>query len=157
MKVVSNSGPIIALSKIQKIDILRKLYGEIYIPLQVQQEVSNSKYSPVRLSEDWIHICRLKDPIETMLSHELDEGEAEAISLVKEINADTLIIDERKGRMIARDVYKISITGTCGILLKAKKNQYIEKISPLLDTLKREGYYISEVLTEEVLKAANEK
>jgi uncharacterized protein len=156
LKVVSNSGPLIALSKIQRIDILRKLFGEIFIPWQVHQEISNSKYSPVHLSENWIHICKLSAPIETMLAHELVEGEAASISLVKEIPADMLIIDERKGRMIARDFYKISITGTCGILLKAKKNLYIEKISPLLNTLKRKGYFISEVLTEEVLKAANE-
>ncbi|HNF28108.1 MAG TPA: DUF3368 domain-containing protein, partial [Leptospiraceae bacterium] len=68
---------------------------------------------------------------------ELDRREAEAITLALKKNADWLIIGERKGRNIAKNVYGINIIGTAGILLKAKESGIINQVSPLLQELKK--------------------
>ena len=64
--------------------------------------------------------------------------------------------DDMLGRKIAK-LQNIKITGTAGILLKAKKEKLIKELAPLLDNLIKEGFYISEKLIVYLLEIAEEK
>jgi len=85
----------------------------------------------------------------------LDEGEAEAIVLALEANANLVLLDDREARLQAKRL-GLRVTGTLGILLRAKKLRLIENSREELNKLKETGFHISVSLEEEVLKAAEE-
>ena len=86
---------------------------------------------------------------------QLDEGEAEVIQLAKEARATTVIIDEKKGRRVAKSL-GLRVRGTLGILLELKKRGLIKLVKPVIDEMLKEGYYLSSELIAEVLRAAGE-
>ena len=86
----------------------------------------------------------------------LDLGEAEAIALAVELNADRLLIDERLGRVIAVRS-GLQVTGVLGILIAAKRRNLIQDVKPMLDALIQQvGFWVDEQLYAEVLQAAGE-
>ncbi|MGC1307995.1 MAG: DUF3368 domain-containing protein [Phormidesmis sp.] len=77
-------------------------------------------------------------------------------AVAAELKADTLLIDERLGRREASRL-NLSITGTLGILLVAKKQNIFSAIRPIIDQLIDEaGFRISNQLYREVIAAAEE-
>jgi len=132
LKTVSNTTPIISLLKISKLNILQEMYGEIYVPEAVYKEVESGKnkdyYCDLKRT-DWIKIKAIKDKKDLNRFIDLDQGEAEAIILSTELNAGLLIIDEKPGRLHAKHI-GLNITGTIGVLLKAKSIGIIEAIKP---------------------------
>ncbi len=157
-KVVSNTTPIISLLKLNRLDLLKQLYTQIYIPVAVYNEIKagNTKQYYCDLSTiDWIKIIEIKDKQAVKYFLDLDSGEAEAIVLATEINADLIILDEKLGRFHAKHA-DLKITGTIGILIKAKKNGLIEELKPLLDELSHKDVWISEKLKREILNKIGE-
>jgi uncharacterized protein len=86
---------------------------------------------------------------------DIDSGEAEAVILSTELNADLIILDEKLGRFHAKHA-DLKITGTIGILLKAKTIGLIKEIRPLLNELTDKDVWISEKLKREILEKAGE-
>lgn len=84
----------------------------------------------------------------------LGKGEAAAITLALKLQTG-LLIDERLGRSAAKKL-NVKIIGTAGVLLLAKRNKLIDKVSPLIYELKKSGYYLSSELIMEILKKAKE-
>ena len=89
------------------------------------------------------------------LLNELDRGEAEAIFLAKELNADMLIIDERMGYKIAQSQKIVSI-GTLTVLQVAKEKQLIKKVKPLLDEMIEKGRWYCNAVYTQFLKQIGE-
>ena len=90
------------------------------------------------------------------LAAELDSGEAEAIILASELDADLLLVDERKGRLAANR-FGLRSTGLLGVLLEAKKADLLDCLSPILDDLTdRAGFRVSAAVKAEFLKLAGE-
>ena len=87
---------------------------------------------------------------------DLDKGEAEAIVLATEIGADLIFLDETLGRFHAKHA-GLKVTGTLGILLKAKQFGFVNELKSLLLELRIKGIWLSDRLIEEMLKLANEK
>ena len=99
MKTVSNTTPIISLSSIGKIEILKDLFQEIIIPQAVYDEIKVKQgygYNEVDLSFITVQTIQNTER-EKFLLEQLDAGEVQAIVLSKEINADNTIIDENTG------------------------------------------------------------
>ena len=86
---------------------------------------------------------------------DLDTGEASAIALALESPASLLIIDEQKGRKIAKEL-GLNTLGTLGCLVKAKKIGHYEMLLPILQKIRQSGFYISENLMREILELAGE-
>ena len=159
-KVIVNSTPLIVLCGIGRLDILRELYHEIMIPTAVYQEVTvieDSACWQIKASTDWIHVEEIGDHTEKkMYKAKLHDGEVEVMILAQEQKADLLIIDDNAAKKTAKYL-GLRVTGTLGVLVKAKKKGLIEKIAPLLLEMKQNGFYIDAALENIVLEQAGEK
>lgn len=157
MKVVSNTTPIISLSAIGYLSLLPKLFGQVYIPKAVYQEIKSKKaFGYNEIDSDFIKTIEIKGIMYLgFLLNDLDLGEAEAIILATEMNADALIIDERLGYKIAQSK-GINAIGTLSILLMAKQQGIIKSVKPLLDDMIQKGRWYSKSVYENFLKQINE-
>jgi predicted nucleic acid-binding protein len=159
LKIVSNTTPIISLLKIGKLRLLKDLYGEIFIPQGVYNEIEagkNKEFYTDLSKIEWIKIEKIQNKKSLSYFLDLDNGEAEAIVLATEMEADLVIIDEALGRFHAKHA-GLKITGTIGILLKAKQLGLATKLKPLLLELKSKSVWLSDSFMEEILELANEK
>ncbi len=125
MPAVCNSTPLIALSRISRLELLSEYLGIVYIPQQVYDEVvthGGDLFGAKEVaSADWIKLKEVTNRIAVdSLSVSLDKGESEAIVLAKEMNL-LLVIDDRDGRKIAESL-GLKITGTIGLLLLAAED-----------------------------------
>ena len=158
-KVISNTTPILSLLKINKLEILKELYGQVIIPNAVYQEIEEGKHKEFYKDLkkiDWLIIKDIKDPNSREYFVDLDDGEAEVLILAKELNADLVILDEILGRRYAK-VLEFNLTGTLGVLLKAKEKGIIKSLKELLTELTEKGSWLNPKLIKEVLKISKEE
>jgi hypothetical protein len=157
--VVCNATPLIALSLIDQLPLLRDIYQSILIPAAVHQEVMAGGTSGVGATEleeaDWIQVIQLRDPARAELLSDLDRGEAEVLALSLELNAEIAIIDDRLARLHAKRL-GIQLTGTLGVLLRAKERGVIGQMRPFVERLRRGGIRLSSAVAEEALRLAGE-
>jgi len=142
MIVVSDTTPLISLLKTGRLDTLEKLFGEVRIPDAVFEELtSNPRYSDEAAairSYPYIDIISVSDAdaVEQVSREDgLDLGESEAIVLTQEISADLLLMDEARGRDVARSM-GLRITGTVGILLLSYERGILNK-DEIVDCVER--------------------
>ena len=129
-----------------------------YIPQEVFNEIEagkHKKYYLNLLTFEWIKIEQIQDRKSIAYLLDLDKGEAEAIVLATESEADLILLDESLGRFHAKHA-GLRVTGTIGILVKAKKQGLISELKPLILELKDKGVWLSESLIERILELANE-
>lgn len=160
MIVVSDTSPISNLAAIGQLIILQQLYREVIIPTAVHQELLKSgSDDPAVLaiqSLDWVQIRSVTNAaLLQSLQTALDAGEAEAIVLAIELDADRLLIDERRGRQQATQA-GLRVTGLLGILLAAKQQGFIASVQPLLDDLTANGFWVRDELYAETLRLSGE-
>ncbi len=160
--IVSNTTPISNLLHIDKISVLSELFGAVYIPEAVANEVGVvfSSY------EEWQECVEGKKIIIQPISNTifvkqlvpfLHQGEAEAICLSLEKKAKLCLIDDKDARTIAQ-LHNLPVTGTLGVLLKAKKTGLISSVKQLIDKLRGEHHFwIREDMYQKVLHIAKEK
>jgi predicted nucleic acid-binding protein len=161
MIVVSNSSPLVSLAAIGRLELLHDLYDTITIPQAVHQEVVIRGLGRPGAAEvqslDWI-VCQDVSDLNmvTALEGRLDRGEAEAITLAVELQADLLLMDERLGRAEASR-FGLRFVGVLGVLIEAKARGLLQRIEPILDELQNDaGFRMSEALRARVLQAAGE-
>lgn len=160
-RVIVNSTPLIVLSHIGKLDLLRQLYGEIVIPQAVYDEVTQKKdiaRTALESSMSWIKVISIKDTDKyTMYKAKLHAGEVETMILAQEEpKADLVIIDDNTAKKTAKFL-GLSVTGTIGILLKSKRSGYIDAVAPLFEKMRANGFYVSEKVMNLALEKAQEK
>lgn len=160
MIVVSDTSPINNLAAIGQLNLLQQLYSNIMIPTAVYQELLKAGATdPGTLAVqtlDWIQTQSVTNlALLQTLQNNLDIGEAEAIALAVELNANRLIIDERRGRNEAIKL-GLQVTGLLGVLLASKRQGLIPIVQPILDDLIAQGFWIREELYAEVLQLAGE-
>lgn len=159
MYVISNSTPLIALSKIHRLDLLKQYFDAISIPEEVYDEVvtrGGMLYGANEVEQaPWIHVVSIKNKTAVeALCLTVDRGEAEAIVCALETRA-LLIIDDRDGRNAASRL-GVQITGTIGVLLMAAQDGMIN-FKRELDLLISEGFRISEREYRRMLDLAGEE
>ena len=159
-KVVVNTTPLIALSHVGKLSILKELYGEIIIPEAVYRELSVKADSickrTVDQSLDWIQVEKIQNQMaKAMYKTQLHDGEVEVMILSKEIGADVVVIDDANAKKHAKYL-GLPVTGTLGVLIKAKQEGYVEELKPILYQMVEHGIYISDNLVALCLKQVGE-
>lgn len=159
MIVVSDASPLIALGAAGEIWLLHELYGQVLVPEEVFLEAT-AESRPGALAiraVDWIRTVPVQDTqFVELLSEALDRGEAEAIALALEMNADALLVDERRARTAA-ERHGIPVTGVLAILLSAKSRGLLDEVEPVLDRMiSTVGFRISPSLRETMLRKAGE-
>jgi hypothetical protein len=162
--IVSDTSPITNLAAIGQLDLLRQLYGSVIIPEAVYNEmVGVNKIVPGAVEVQTLSWIQTQTVINSLQVTEIQEnnesihlGEAEAIILSLEMKADLLLMDERRGRIVATN-YGINVIGLLGVLLQAKKQGLIPVIKPLIDQLITQAdFRVSPQLYTVVLQASNE-
>jgi predicted nucleic acid-binding protein len=160
--VVSNSSPLISLTRIGKLGLLPQLYDEVYVPEAVWHEVAIAGEGQPGVNQfkeaAWIKRVPVKNrALVRALQRDLDAGESEAIALAVETEAELLIMDERLGRDTAR-IFELKYTGVVGVLIEAKRKGLIEEIRPVLDEMREKGHFrISSVLYARILQDEGEE
>ncbi|MEA1904586.1 MAG: DUF3368 domain-containing protein [Candidatus Hadarchaeota archaeon] len=162
-KIVSNSSPLIYLSKLGKLELLRKLFKEILAPKEVFNEVvlrgKKEKFSEVLVIEDAMHEGWLKirgtkvDRRLLKFAPELDLGETEVISLARKVKADLVLMDDASARGVSES-FGLNTKGTIYVLLKAYKSGLIKKeeVKILLDKLILAGFRLSSEVYSRILE-----
>ncbi len=161
MIVVADAGPLIHLSLIGRLDLLASLYGKILIPDLVYNEVVTSGEGlPGSLEvavAGWIAVEN-HDPkadLFRLLRGELDAGEAAAITLAVDRQAEWFLSDDRPARRAAERL-SLKVCGTVGVLAAAKRQGLVSPVAPLLIQMREEGVWLSEELVKRVLKSLGE-
>jgi predicted nucleic acid-binding protein len=140
-KVVCNSSPLIHLAKVGKLELLKGYFTEISIPEAVYREcvIDGKDREDAKRIENatWIRVVDIKNiDLKKAFNTVLDEGESEAIVLALQESADLILLDDYEARELAR-TYGLNITGTIGILIKAKYEGDISSIDEMLKKLRR--------------------
>lgn len=158
MIVIADSAPLIALSRIGQLSLLRDTYHEVLIPPAVLREVvDRGKSRPGALEVStaaWIHV-RSASLSTFTFGRALDIGEREAILLALETPNSVLLIDDLPGRREATD-QGLKIIGTIGVLIHARQNGLIPLLKPELDKLTSVRFHISEEIRRIALDAVGE-
>jgi len=147
--IISDTSCLILLDKIDELHLLNKIYGELWTTQEVAQEF-------LKPLPKWIIIkAVLDEKYQKLLETQIDLGEASAIALAVETENSLLLLDDLKARKLAKSL-DLKITGTLGVINKAKELDLIPKIKPLIDKLLQTDFRISENLINELLKINNE-
>ena len=148
--IISDTSCLIILNKIGELDLLRQLYNTVTITHDILLEYGEQL-------PDWIEVQQAKDQYrQQLLEMQIDKGEASAIALALETADSTVILDDWKARKLAERL-GLSVTGTLGVIIRAKNNGLIPSIKPYLEIIRETNFRISEELEQIALKEANEK
>ena len=160
MKAVVNSSPLIFLAKINRLDLLNKLFDEVIIPKAVYEEaVLNGKRDKTEIIKNlnWIKVEEVKNRrLINFLMNFIDYGESEVIAYAVENNIDLVVLDDKDARKIARE-FDLKVIGTLGILIISKKKGYINELKPIIEKLVDNNFRISKKLLRRILEEVNEK
>jgi predicted nucleic acid-binding protein len=149
----SNTTPFISLSSIGCLDLFPKLFGKVYVAESVIQECSSGGiiFVPNLKKLDWIIPVEDDNTKNYPMILDLDNGEKQTILLALKNKADKVIIDERIGRSVA-EYLGLSVTGTLGVLAKAKSLGYIESFHKSALEMKNKGIFYNINLIEKIAK-----
>ena len=147
--IISDTSCFIILTNIGELHLLQKLYSKITTTIEIATEFGE----PL---PDWVEILSVKSKdTQRLLEMQIDNGESSAIALALEISDSLLILDDIKARKVAT-LLGLSITGTLGIIIKAKLEGIIPSVIPILNKIKQTDFRLSNEVESQVLKAAME-
>ena len=172
--VIADAGPLIALARLERLDLLQRLFGTILVTRWVADEVLTGGDFPdiaalrAALAQPWLQTVELQNLTnldwqaqcrDLMNLHQIDMGEASAMVLAQYLasqgDAAMLLMDDFRGRSAAQHS-GFALIGTTGLLLLAKQLGAIEAIKPSLMTLRQQGYFLSDRLIASALEQTKE-
>lgn len=147
--VISDTSTLILFDKIDEIGLLQKVYSELITTSEVAEEFGEKL-------PDWIKIQAVSDKkYQWFLETQVDVGEASAIALASEFDDVLLLLDDLKARKLPMQL-KFKITGTLGVIHKAKQMSVINKVKPLIDKIVMTDFRIADNVIHEFLKLNDE-
>jgi predicted nucleic acid-binding protein len=158
-ELVINTGPIIAIvAAVGDLRILQ-IYEAVWVPFEVGEEISAGGQGRFGVAEfeaaEWLEKREQTLDIAPILLNTLDRGEAAVIQLALDEKIGTVCIDEAAGRRVAR-LNALSVTGSIGILLRAKKEGYPFSMREAIDRMKAHGVWLSDRVIAFALAEAGE-
>ncbi len=161
MTIVSDASSLGSLALIDYLWLLEAIYGTVVISEVVARELATAKNARIQavLSVDWV---KVQGPTEGAIAtirqqnQQLDLGDTHTLALALQLNADELLINERRGRQVAQGL-GLSVIGIVGIILIAKQRALIPSVRRVMDTLvELAGFRISHQLYQKILKFVDE-
>jgi predicted nucleic acid-binding protein len=147
--VISDTSTLILFHKIDEFDLLGKVYAELITTPEIAEEFGEEL-------PDWVKIQAVSDKkYQDLLGTQVDYGEASAIALATEFEDVLLLLDDLKARKLATRL-NLKITGTLGVIHKAKQMSIIDKVKPLIDKLLLTDFRVANSIVDEILKLNNE-
>jgi uncharacterized protein len=157
--VISNTSSLFYLHRLGQLDLLQKLYTRLLVPEAVVDELQAGRDQaedvPAVTGYDSIEVRAVRMPAVVTLISDLGAGEAQVLALALEVPGSLVLLDDRLARAVAR-VRNIRLTGTAGVLLKAKQEGHISAVAPLLDRLLQLDFRLSNAVKASILKLAHE-
>ncbi|MDF5720889.1 MAG: DUF3368 domain-containing protein [Rhizonema sp. PD37] len=159
MPVVSNTSPLLNLAIIGQLSLLRRQFGQILIPIAVLEELRVEEALPGSaqlrdaIADGWLQVQDVEnEALVQLLQRDLDRGEAEAITLALQLQADWTLLDEREGRKIAKRL-GLRVTGILGILLRAEQVNDLSSLPEVINQLREQaGFRIAPALLSEIFQ-----
>jgi len=147
--IISDTSCFIVLTNIDELDLLHKVYGQIITTIDIATEFGETL-------PEWVEIQNVNDKYrQQLLEMQIDKGESSAIALALETPDCTVILDDNKARKVAERL-GINVTGTIGVIIKAKLRGIIPSIKPLLEKIKQTDFRLSSEIELLALKEAQE-
>ena len=157
MILIADSSAMVALSICNSLHLLDQLFNEVLVPQAVFDECTRpDKPEAIALKNylaDKVHQVDMEHFV--YLDAYADLGESEAMVLYKQKSADKLLIDDRRGRKVAK-INKINVIGSLGVLVSAKKQGLIPAVAPLIEQIANSRIYLDPALIATVLELADE-
>lgn len=151
--VIADAGPIFSLAVIDKLGLLYELFDDVKIPRAVWQEITLQKNNTLYKNiVDFLKGKVIDIQGFNELTFIMDYGESEAVILYKELEANFLLIDDKKARQIAEN-FGMNCIGTIGLLSISKDKKLIYELRPIfIELLKNRRFYslhiLNKILTE---------
>ena len=148
MIVVSDASPLIALARIDRLELLREMFGTLLLPDSVWHEITNAGMERAGAAfivrADWIERRSVSNSsLVARLRRDLGAGESEAIALAQESHADVLLIDERLARVAAQRL-GLRVTGLVGVLIEARQRGLLTDAAIVANDLEQKaGFWLS--------------
>lgn len=157
---VVNTSPIVFLGHLGQLELLQHEGREVYIPRAVVEEVAQKPDTAAQALQTacatWMRVRDIADQrMVNLVQAALHKGEAEAIVLAIELQADRLVIDDQDARRFA-DRCGLKMVGTLGILLTAKQGGKIASLQTEIERLLALGFRVNARLVTAVLQSAGE-
>jgi hypothetical protein len=147
--IISDTSCFIILTNIGEFNLLEKIYGKVITTIEFATEFGETL-------PDWVEIKNAENKlVKELLEFQLDKGEASAIALALEIPDSTIILDDLRARKVAKH-HKLKVTGTVGVIVKAKLIGIIPSIKPYLLKISQTDFRISKEIERNALFEAGE-
>lgn len=158
--IVINTAPLISLvAAVGDLTLLQSLYDQVLVPFEVCQEILAGGSNGFAVAEFeaafWLEKWQNPLNISPLLLNSLDLGEAAVIQLAMNENIKTVCIDETAGRRVTR-LSGLSLTGSIGILLRAKQQGYVISMEEAIQRMTNRGIRLSETVIRFALQQAGE-
>lgn len=158
-EVVADTSPLQYLFQLDQLDLLRRFYGTVWVPSGVVTELDAGRAGGVSLPAlsafTWIRPRQVAARKILVLAPDLGLGEREVLALALELSNPLVILDDALARRFARRL-NLEMTGTLGVLLRAKKEGHLPHIRPLLQHLENLNFRLDEATRRELLEVAGE-
>ncbi|BBL76063.1 DUF3368 domain-containing protein [Methylomagnum ishizawai] len=157
MIVFSNTTPLIALSGIGQLDLLPCLFTEIHLVGEVIEECAMGGIIrvPDLRALPWVKVVESTPVQYPTILLELDKDEKHTLDMARKLNADWVIIDEKIGRNMA-EYLGLKVTGTLGVLLKAKQQNWIPSFREAAEAMMRQGIRYNHGLVDKLARQVGE-
>jgi uncharacterized protein len=160
--VVADSGPLIIWARLGRLELLRTVCGEVWVPTPVEYEAVNDPRRPgatailTALANGLlVRPPPENDDLQTTPYPTLGHGESAAIRLAMRLKCPVLM-DEKRGRVVAK-AHNVPVIGTLGVLLIARQDGHIDRIKPVLEQMAQMKYFTSPALHEAVMQKSGEQ
>ena len=157
--LIADSGPLLGLAQVDCVGHLQHMYEAVLVPQAVADEIAGQgvfrRAADLFDRENWIHICNVVGNQPALMPVFLGRGEVEVIQLGVEQPGSLLLIDDYRARRTA-EALGMKCTGAAGVIVRAKRMGLIDYVRPLLERMRKNGYYISESVVQNACNHAGE-
>ena len=157
--VICNTSPLFYLHRLRHLEILRQLYHQLVVPEAVRDELHVGRMqgedTPELEAYAWMIVRTVRVPEVIQLIMDLGPGEAQVLALALEETGSLVILDDGFARAVGT-ARGMRLTGTAGVLLKAKQEGHIHAVASLLATLIQQGFRLSDTTRAAIVALAQE-